>query len=188
MSFLNRSFISQRGISLMELALILPLLLVFITGIIDYGLGIRAVNRLATAASTGARYAVSQSSDGVACSSAGVEEAPCADILSNSFGPSITYFAKYSACQSLNDEGLAGDGWQVLVSVDDAPNATLIKPSLVQADQKAQTVKVTAQRDPDTGRFCLVCLDKIAANFQIGELKSSVIKSVSTFALNRECT
>jgi Flp pilus assembly protein TadG len=49
---------SQRGQSLVEFALIVPMLLILVFGIIDFGMGLRAYISVATATREGARYAV----------------------------------------------------------------------------------------------------------------------------------
>ena len=169
----------QRGVSLLELALILPLIVIFITGIIDYGTGIRTVKRLSFAAKTGARYAASQSASGTFACGAAVSGS-C-----QGSGDTVTGLGKWAACESLNEAGLTGDDWEVEVEVADAANAGLLQPSL--SNPSGQVVRVTAKRRADAGRFCIVCADQILSSFGSNSPDSSVIKSVSTFALEGSC-
>lgn len=48
---------SQRGQSLMEMALVLPIFLILLLGIIDFGMGLRAYVTLTNATREGARFA-----------------------------------------------------------------------------------------------------------------------------------
>ena len=48
---------SQRGQSLVEFALVLPILLILVLGIVDFGMGLRAYVTLTNATREGARFA-----------------------------------------------------------------------------------------------------------------------------------
>jgi len=202
---------SERGVSLLELALILPLLLVFITGIIDYGVSIKTIKSLSSAAKTGARYAAAQSAaqsaTGVAvkCSaetSLSLDTKNCDQILASSYADSIEYFAKWATCDSLNRADLGGEDWQVKVDVKDGAAAASLTPGIarvlaaepgsVSLDDysipSGKVVKVTAQRDAAAGRFCIICLDLILNKFKAPSLDNSVLQSTSAFALEGICS
>ena len=52
----------ERGASMVEFALVLPILCIFIFGAIDFGRALKVYNNLSAAARDGARYGASQSS------------------------------------------------------------------------------------------------------------------------------
>lgn len=114
--------------SLVEFALIVPMLLILIFGIVDFGLGLRAYISVASATREGARYAVVGNAPGTFTSGT------CSTSTSTTVG---------KVCQTINGLNLAN---VQNVKVETCNNAAprVCTPATVANMQPGQAVRVTA--------------------------------------------
>ena len=185
---------NQRGVSLFELVLIVPVFIVLVTGAIDYGLGIRTVQDISSAARQGARLAAQRTGDNIyeaaplACDGGGIDAISCTDALAiaapaSDGRASVSLFAKIGACEYLSHTVADDDlnNWDVSVVVTDDADIELLPGTQTPPEQ---TVTVTVERRVDadpTGFFCVICFEDLA-------LETSTIAVRSGFLLEAQCT
>jgi len=170
---------SDSGISMLELALVLPLTLVLIGGIVDYGFALREVQAISSAAREAARMGASYARlhRKARCADAatgGVTTVKCdtknADDLKIVDGDSVTAATKKTACQSLRNAKLSPGDWNVNVEV----------PAPVTEDGSTFDVVTVKIQKGDKAKNCLICWDAM--------MDAMRGNSESTFALEYPCT
>jgi hypothetical protein len=175
----NRSFGNQRGVSLLELAIFLPVILVLVAGIIEYGSALRQVQAVASATREGARAAATHARiHGVRpCNghspsdSQGVCVAGPGGTFEISNTDPVSIAARKAACSFIANSGLRGTDWNVSARVPSAAEST-------EDGTEFYTVIVDAERAPDA-KTCLLCWQSILSAFQQ--------KAESTFVLESKC-
>jgi len=187
----NSTLHNEKGVSFIEMAISLPLIVIFVAGIIDYGVGLRTINSISAASRAGARFAAKHSApvfnmSGVvanppACGT-GVAGGQCSGPNANiSVNASITDAAFQAACNYLHNDGL-GSGFLVDVDIE---NTTVANLQASISNPNPTTIKVTVRKDSGgdaNAKFCLVC----AEHFVPG-MKADSIKSEATFLLDGSC-
>ena len=162
----------ERGVSFVELAIFLPVLLLIIAGVVDYGFALREVQVIASAAREGARIAASHSR---------VNKVPCSDKKSPVTGVAcdgtlkiantdpVDVTAKKSACSFIRTSGLTSTDWLVTAAV----------PAPVIEDATAfDVVTVSIERNPKSNA-CILCWESILEAFRA--------RTESTFTLESAC-
>ncbi len=187
---LKRNLKNQLGVSLFELTIIAPVLIVLVTGAIHYGLGIRTVQSISAAARQGARLAAQKSSDAlIPCQHSAATSLSCSQTLATTgatfSGLSVEFYGKLGACEFLSQNVPAADldNWDVSVTVDDDPVIDLLVGTNTPAPiEKSARVLVSrnATADP-TGFYCVICFEDLA-------LETGNIAVQSGFLLEAECS
>lgn len=172
---------SEKGVSFIELALVLPLMFIFIAGIIDYGIAIRQLNNLSTVTRSAARYAAKHSVDHrltpgqiVPCHQ-GLATIPCHNQTNRPLPvmSSIEESAMISACNSLNKMGIGHD-----YSIEPRVEKTVF--------DNYYKINVTLRHNdnnPLGSRYCILCADAF-----IPALRNENINIRSSFILDQECS
>ncbi len=178
----------EAGISLLELAIFIPVLVLIVAGIIDYGFALREVQAISSASREGARIAASHARINRTYTESGgkriYNNVPCVDPKSplssilcgaKSSGaltvePSdpVANAAKKAACSSINNAGLNGAEWNVTASV----------PEVAEDWTTFDVVTVQIEKNPDAAK-CLLCWNNLLEAFRA--------RSESTFVLEAEC-
>jgi TadE-like protein len=125
----------ERGAALLELALVLPLLLLMAVGVVNFGTALREKQIIIEAARYGARRAAAE---GKPCDSSGTFER-CDQVLANI--PStleVRGLGMYYACQSLDEGRLTPNDWEVNSDID----TTGIMPAVSIHIQRAVPVSL----------------------------------------------
>lgn len=182
---------------MIELAFMLPLILILVLGVIDFGLGTSEAKQVALSSKAGARFAASQSAQVdsgspliLPCNpSIDLATTSCQAIVGGGFSTAITdtvgYMAKWAACDSLRKAGLDLSHYDVFVDIENAsvPLEPAAYDSSVSSGTVGQTVRVETRRSPSAPDFCFICIEGF---FRSGN-QSSLIASSSTFALEGTC-
>ena len=170
-----------KGVSLLELALLLPVIVALIAGLVDFGFKMNAVKQVADAARHAARISAShsrrvilESSDHLSayCSlpddpSAPVEGSCSKEANQNlTASDSIAAAGHKAACAAIITAGLTPEQWQVKAQVE----------SRNEDGFAFQSVTVDISR---IGEDCFICYDKIYQAFQA--------RSSSEFVLEEKC-
>ena len=171
---------SERGVSILELALILPVALILIAGLIDIGIKINRVKTVATAARHAARIAASHSkslSSIAACGDPISLACAAADNPVQSSSTTGTGVPHDAACNFLRSANYNSEDWRVIVqrptdigAVEDGFGES------VDANRKFYLVSVQVERLENK---CLVCYDQI--------FKMLYPRSSSSFVLEGMC-
>ena len=181
-SFVHFCWSKDHGASLVELAIILPLIFAFIAALVDFGFKINSIKQISAAARQAARIAASHSrrvrlqlKTPAICSlpgaSSAVIDAPCAkaDQQKLMVNDSVAAAGRKSACSALAAAGFQPEQWRVQSSVSSGKNATEDKQDFYMA-------RVGISR---IGRDCLICYDRIYEAFEA--------RTVSEFMLEEPC-
>lgn len=164
--------LTASGISIVELALILPVIILLIVGLVDYGSSLREIQVISQAARDGARAGSAHPRvfPGIACAATDtpLSTIDCT-IQSQILGSDpVVNAAKKATCNSLLTSKASGS-WDISAEVS----------CLTEDSSKFQLLKVKIQQSA-SGSSCLLCWqDWIAA------LKP---QTESAFVLERECT
>lgn len=166
----------ERGVSLLELAIFLPLILLIIAGVVDYGFALREIQVISSAAREGARIAATHARlHPVSCNDAKAPESGirCDTASSTSLtigaGDSVAIAAKKGACGFVRNSGLDPAEWVVKSKV----------PAPVTEDgAEFDIVTIDIRRSPDAPA-CLLCWESF--------LEALKPQSQSTFALEARC-
>lgn len=154
------------GVSLIELALVLPLIILLVTGLVDFGIKINAIKEISAVARHSARVAAShprrvrlQTRAATLCSD------PAAPIISGACPPlqgtgatillndPVTTAAYKTACNSLSAAHLDPSNWRVEAQVRET-----------QEDNGLfQTIRVSIERINDE---CFICYDRLSDMFK----------------------
>lgn len=170
---------NERGVSLLELAIFLPVILLIVVGIVDYGFALREVQVISSAAREGARVAASHARQGklkrgapVECAGSATREENCAKNISllkvNDSTDSVASVAQKSTCSFLLNAGVSGEDWLVRSSV--------IK-DVVEDNTKFDLVRVVIRRNQTNS--CVLCWEAVLSSFKA--------QTESTFALESPC-
>lgn len=178
--FLKDSLSNEKGVSFLELAIVLPLLFIFVAGIIDYGIAIRQLNNLSTVTRSAARAAAKHSADHrlnpgqfVPCHQ-GLATIPCHN-RTNAPMPRmapVEQSAMISACNSLNRMGI-GQDYSIEPKIEKHPFDDIYKINV--------TLKHN-NNNPLGDRYCILCADTF-----IPALKKENISIRSSFVLDQAC-
>jgi len=151
----------QRGSSFVELAVLLPVAMLTIGGVVDYGLALREMQSLSTAARFGARYAASSHDFGI-CNSTPCENpefTEAGDLKTPITAESLSCFARGKTIEYLGfkeHEGkLSPNDWDVTAAVVNAPAVDTISSRVV-------TVKIARRADRPR---CKVCWMRLLSGF-----------------------
>lgn len=173
----KKSIRSEDGISLVELALVLPLALLLIAGIIDYGFALREIQAISSAAREGARIAASHARRNVGLNVKCADTAnPATSISCAATGNALTILnsdpianvAKKTACQSIRNSKLTPSDWDVTAEV----------PRVQEDGDSFDVVTVKIVKNANA-RNCLICWDSM-----LSALRGN---SESTFTLESPC-
>ncbi len=171
----------EKGVSMIELAISLPLLFIFIAGIVDYGLGIQKLNDLSNAARAGARIGARFSSGGIASCGAS-NTFTCGSFAGASLegsGVTVSNAALIGACNYMDEAGFDDT---FLVDVGIASNVSALTGSISEPGN--QMLTVTVRKDPGGGntRACWVCLHDYVPGLAAEDMRSE-----ATFILDGHC-
>ena len=156
----------ERGVSLLELALLLPVIILLVGGLVDVGLAINKVKTVADATLHGARMA--GRSSGI------IRKVPCGDpgVYSckklSKLSPSVVKEGLRASCDYLDTSGLDPDVWDIRVDVSSRP--------IIEGSSAFSMVKVAIQENRNS---CLICYGKY-----IAALRNS---SVSSYLMDGAC-
>ncbi len=203
----NKLLSDQKGVSMVELAIALPLLMVFIAGIIDYGLGVQTLNNISGAARAGVRAGAQASeiqrmADGsldpnsvIACgfNIGQTPEFECGGFttpLANGAASTMSEAALRAACSYLDRWNMAsGRDFVVRMSLKESAAA----PRQYQLDlttgtgisfppPKILTVEVLKNPDTPDAALCAVCVDAF-----VPALRHENIIAKSTMVMGGDC-
>ena len=168
---------AESGISLLELAVVLPIIVLFVAGIIDYGSALREIQTISSASREGARIAASHSRihRTVRCSSQdpAARAGSCQLTGSTSFeivaSDPVDAAARKSACGFIGNSGLRGEDWIV---------STVVPAPIVEDRTAFDVITVKVEKSPNASK-CIICWDKLLNSFQP--------KAESTFTLETNC-
>lgn len=179
LGFRNTIICSQEGVSFVELAIALPLMVLILAGMMDFGLALQEVQYISDSARHGARIAAEHSfvspteapkactSDlSFRCSTSKDNPLPISEF------DAIDYIAKASTCNHITQSrGDSGD-WDV--------NAIVNGPiSEGDADVSSEFYTITVVVKKDASKSCVICWDGMFDNF--------ISTAVSTFPLEAPC-
>ncbi len=170
---------NERGVSLLELALLLPVVVLLVAGLVDFGFKVNSVKQVNDAARHAARITASharrvlqQTGNRALCSLPDDPFAPVAGICSQkteqpiSLGDSIAETAFKSGCNAIITAGLNPEQWQVTAAVQNKKEDNI--PFL--------SIRVDISR---IGQDCIICYENIFQGF--------VAKGTSEFVLEEPC-
>ena len=161
---------SSKGASLIELALILPVVVILISGLIDIGYKINTVKTVASATRHAARIAASHSkslSNPPPCGQELREICPPGSLPSPITSASVNEVARDAACNYLKASGHAPDNWQVFV------------PEVREVGEDGKLFKTTRITMTRIDNDCLVCYERFFESFRT--------ESTSLFVLEGDC-
>lgn len=191
MSASKRKISLEQGVSFTELLIILPFLIIVITGIIEYGIGLRNMEHLTASARHAARYSAARAGNtGLLCTHPGadINTLNCTDTLALSpisSDLSVQYYAKWAACDSINrSAGMSMDDWNVNVTIPSTAGAPDLLDSV--ATPSGQIVRVNVSYGA-SARFCILCVGNFRFLDAVG-LTGSSVGSTSAFALEGTCS
>ena len=179
----------ERGISLLELAIFIPVLILIVAGIVDYGFALREVQAVSSAAREGARLGASHARiNRTFTESGGVRtysNLACADpafpissiqcgaktsgLLTVQPSDPVVNAAKKAACSAINNAGLNGNDWNVTANVP---------PQVAEDGTLFDLITVQISKSPSAAK-CVICWDRLLDAFSA--------KSESTFVLEAPC-
>lgn len=169
-------FIEDRGLSLLELALILPVIIILISGILEYGWALREIQSASFSAREGSRLAASYSHAGnMSCDNGPTPPSPisCESFNGNyeiRTGDSVIVAANKATCASLQNSRLDLADWQVKTEIRKiCEDRSLFYLANVQIDQSPGA------------NSCLLCWRRIIS------VPTSNYHSESSFALEGRC-
>ncbi len=169
----NRLVQSQDGVSMLELCLLLPVILIFVVGIVDFGSRINGIKLISTAARHGTRIASAHSrriTDGIPCGVSGTPiKTSCAGPpvqIVNAPTTTVKSVALDATCNFIRSSKLDGDNYDVVTD-------TFLRTE-DGVDFKFVKVLIN-ERSPS----CLFCFS--------GLYKSFKIQNTSTFMLEGNC-
>ncbi len=175
----------EDGVSFIELAISLPLIVVFVAGVIDFGIGMRSLSSISSASRAGARFAAKHSSPSpnnpIPFCGGEINNYSCSgNLIQVGSSSSITHAARDAACNYLKNDGLS-DGFLVDVSIESS--GVNLEQSISSPDPRSirVTVKKDLGGDPDS-KFCLVCAEKFLPG-----MKAKNIKSKADYILDGGC-
>jgi len=191
MNCTNERLSSERGVSMVEMAIALPLLVIFIAGIVDFGLGFQRLNSISTAARTGSTFGAQHSSTArtdlgdthLACGNQ--PEAPCGGMQNSTIGnrTPVTEAAKIATCRYLDSVGLAdGNLYNVEARILTDSIAGLNPNAISIPTTKRIVVTVAQNANVGHDKFCIVCAD----HFVPGLAKDSIRAEFKTI-IGTEC-
>ena len=180
---------AERGISLLELAFFLPVLVLIVAGIVDYGFALREMQAIQSAAREGARLAASHARVNRSFTESGgvrtYNNLACVDpaapfssiqcgakttgLLTVQPSDPIVNAAKKAACSSINNAGFNGADWVV---------ASTVPPPVFEDNSEFQLITVKIEKSPAASK-CVICWDRLLTAFSA--------KSESTFVLEAPC-
>lgn len=170
--------------SLIELALVCPIILLIIAGIVDFGSTLREIQQINTAAREGARIAASFSrrtvlaTGSVACRPAiGVPLTPCnspASSLELVQTDSVQNAARKAACAALQNAYMDPNLWEVNSEVQ-----TGVENFGAEDEDRYDTVRVNIARAAGASD-CVICWGRFFEN-----MRPNV---TSSFALEEPCS
>lgn len=167
----------ESGVSMLEFAIAMPMLVVFAAGVIDIGIGLRREQVVHAAAKEGARLGAA--SGRATCESAPAAAIPCVDAIGIP-EDAVDTTGKRKACLYIQNAGLDLSAWTVLASVDPKtatdpelkPQGNFTGPGDPIGDQlNLLRVTIQSSRAP-----CFLCM--------LGEAK---VTAQSVFVLTKSC-
>ena len=172
---------SDAGASLIELALILPVVMILIAGLVDIGFKINRVKTISTAARHAARIAASHSkslSVVVPCGSPLALACDPGDSPTPIATTTVTGVAHHAACNFLRSAGYSAEDWRVIVDRPKRDNRSEDGPGeAISATGNFFVASVQVERLENK---CLICYDQI---FQMLHPRST-----SSFVLEGACS
>ncbi|MFN8392208.1 MAG: TadE family protein [Bdellovibrionota bacterium] len=173
-------FVQEHGVSLLELAIFLPIIVLLVAGVIDYGSALREVQAISSASREGARIAASHARiHSLRICNAGHKPSvgTCANPGTGDFQiaatDAINDAARKAACGFIASSGLNGADWQVSAVVPDANS-----PKYTVDNMSFQMIHVTVEKT-DAARKCILCWDRLLDAFKA--------KADSSFTLESPC-
>ena len=163
--------IGENGASLIELAIVLPVLFLLVAGMVDIGFKVGKVKTVATATRHAARIASSYSKNLASpppCGEAIREVCPAGNTATTIAAGTLTEVARDAACNYLKSNGLSPEGWIVDVPL---PN------HVFEDGQEFSTT--TVGLEPASDR-CFICYQRVLSFFRPS--------SSSTFVLEGGCS
>jgi hypothetical protein len=160
---------SEQGISILELAIILPVMLLLIAGMIDMGFSMSRVKSVVSASRQAARVASSHSkllSAAVACGTP--VQRNCAELDPLPVSASVTDIASHAACSYLNENAPPREAWIVEV------------PTPVEIFEDGSSFFTTSVSVTYEGRNCFICMHQLVTTFEP--------RSRSSFVLEAPCS
>jgi hypothetical protein len=174
---------NTQGASLLELALILPLIFAFIAGLIDFGFKLNSIKQISQAARHSARIAASHSrrvmlETGIPadCSVPNEPATPVQGVCPKGAqqtlmkNDSVAGAGLKAACNTIAESGLNPEQWYVRATVKQADVETRVDGS------RFEIARVEISR---VGTDCLICYDRLHEAFES--------KSESEFVLEEAC-
>jgi hypothetical protein len=164
---------NQDGVSMLELCLLLPVILIFVVGIVDFGSRINGIKLISTAARHGTRIASAHSrrvTDGIPCGVSGTPiqtscGGPAVQIV-NAPTTTVKSVALDATCNFIRNSKLDGENYQVIsdtfLRTEDGVDFKFVK---VKIKERAQS--------------CILCFSGLYSSFEI--------QDTSTFMLEGNC-
>lgn len=183
--------LDEKGVSMLELSVILPLLIIMIAGVIDFGIAFRSLNNLSTAARSGARAAAKFSLP--ATPPPNITYHPCdrgmvlnCNTMRTAPAHSVAEAAAKASCSYLDSQGLvrtvSNGQEEYVVEISWDHNAANLRSSLSNPGNQKITVEIKRNSTLDNTRYCLVCADTFVPG-----LKSENIRGKASFMLDGQC-
>lgn len=159
---------SDRGVSILELALVLPLLLIFIAGFVEVALRVNHLKSAAEASKEAARMASAQSrASSVSCGTSKDLYVECKatdeTVLTND---SVQLVGEKSVCNYIRNAGFGISSWKVRSEVKEREDDG-VKFQLSEVEVKENTGN------------CIFCVSRFFSEF--------AVSSVSNFILEGKC-
>ncbi len=181
---LLRTRFCERGVSVLELSIATPLILLVIAGAVDVGTALRREQVIYAAAKQAARIGGTQRKNPeklqfVSCRSAGPEgplapsALPACDALPAGEVP-VDVAAKRVACNYLKEAGLDPEAWTVLPQVREVNSPLLYSQASKSFGPTMQLVSVEIKSKT---KPCFLCL-----------IGPNEIRATSSFALEERCS
>ena len=158
---------SEDGVSLLELAIMLPVIMLLISGMIDMGFAINRVKSVVSASRQAARVAASHSKFLAAPVECGTPIASnCAQLAAMNTPPSVTEIAASAACQYIDNNAPPQENWDVDI------------PQPQQIAEDGVIFSTSSVRITYVGRRCFVCIHELFGSFEPTSSSSFVLEGV----------